>query len=326
LMSLRPASRDGVAGGIVTVPAPRGRSFVAFSLLCAACASAPPRPMPPAVAWTRGASVYVQPPEGDWMESDKKIVKSLTEEDLRAAGLQVLARSQNAGELDVAIGGLTWDGDNVTALVTARRAGEEIQSFSLPINPLPCFSSLRNTTRGNSQTILGCTSREIAARLIESPVVAAAMARPIAAPAVARPLPAGAMTGRLAVLELRNLAPDLTSQNAQYFTDVIRSSALRMQPGLEVMTRENLLVLLEATGKRLADCEGECEVDTGRRIGADQIVSGELQKLGSLYKLTIRLHETAAGRLRGSQVASGRSIEELDDAAQKASELLFSGR
>ena len=32
-------------------------------------------------------------------------------------------------------------------------------------------------------------------------------------------------------------------------------------PKLKVMTRENMLVMPEASGKTLAECEGECEVD-----------------------------------------------------------------
>src|SRR5207248_1133672 len=82
------------------------------------------------------------------------------------------------------------------------------------------------------------------------------------------------------------------NDNAQYFTDVIRQASLRIEPGLDIMTRENLVVLLQSTGKRLEECEGECEVDTGRRIGADQIISGEIQKVGTKYKMTLRLHDT----------------------------------
>jgi hypothetical protein len=125
------------------------------------------------------------------------------------------------------------------------------------------------------------------------------------------------------VLELRNFTRDLTRENAQYFTDVVRGAALKTQPQLEVITRENLIVLLQASGKDLASCEGECEVDTGRRIGADLIVSGEIQKLGPLYKMSLRMHETREGRLISSSIASGASIVELDQGAQKAAQELL---
>jgi len=134
------------------------------------------------------------------------------------------------------------------------------------------------------------------------------------------------LKGKLAVLELRNFAKGLKRENAQYFTDVVRQTSLRVQPEVDVMTRENLLVLLESSGKKLDECEGECEVDTGRRIGADEVVSGEIQKLGSLYKMSLRLHDTREGKLLSSAIASGKSVEELDVSVQKAAEDLLSGR
>src|SRR4051812_12093122 len=96
---------------------------------------------------------------------------------------------------------------------------------------------------------------------------------------------------RLAVLEFRNKVParEKGDTDSGYFTDAVRGAALQEIPGLQVMTRENLLVLLENSGKKLEDCEGECEVDTGRRVGADLVVSGELLHIGTNYKLNMRL-------------------------------------
>ena len=131
------------------------------------------------------------------------------------------------------------------------------------------------------------------------------------------------LSGKLAVLELRNFTKELSRENAQYFTDVIRQASLKMEPSLDVMTRENLLVLLESSGKKLDECEGECEVDTGRRIGADSVVSGDIQKVGSKYKLSLKLHDTHAGRLLGTAIASGGSIDELDTSIQQAAEQLY---
>jgi hypothetical protein len=61
------------------------------------------------------------------------------------------------------------------------------------------------------------------------------------APAVPqKPAPAGTLAGKLAILELRNFAKDLARENAQYFTDLVRGAALKSQPQLQVMTREEL--------------------------------------------------------------------------------------
>ena len=147
--------------------------------------------------------------------------------------------------------------------------------------------------------------------------------RPLQAPAPDRH--ASVQGGKLAVLDFHNYAKELRPENVLYFTDVVRSVTLDKAPGFDVMTRENLLVLLKSSGRDLANCEGECEVDTGRRIGADVVISGDIQKVGSKFKLSLRLHETHDGRLVGAALASGGSIDELDaDLARAAARLVES--
>jgi hypothetical protein len=124
--------------------------------------------------------------------------------------------------------------------------------------------------------------------------------------------------GKLAVLDFQNFAKDLSKEDIHYFADVVRGATLRAAPQMDVMTRENLLVLLAASGKDASQCEGECEVDTGRRIGADSVISGEVLKVGSRYKISLKLHETHDGRLLSTGVASGKTIDELDEKLQAA--------
>ena len=47
-----------------------------------------------------------------------------------------------------------------------------------------------------------------------------------------------------------------------------------------MITKENLIVLLENAGRKLEDCEGECEVETGRRIG---VIQREWQRIDPKY-------------------------------------------
>ena len=129
----------------------------------------------------------------------------------------------------------------------------------------------------------------------------------------------------LAVLDIHSKlkGEDKDALDATYFSDEIRAAARRRAPSMRVMTRENVLVLLEAQGKKLEDCEGECEVDTGRRLGADYVVSGDLLKVGTSFKLDLRLHATRDGQLLGGATASGHTADELDsDAGQVIGELL----
>jgi len=117
-----------------------------------------------------------------------------------------------------------------------------------------------------------------------------------------------------AVLELRNKLPDADRNliDAAFLTDVVRQQALEAAPSIKLMTRENVLTLLEASGKKLEDCEGECEVDTGRRLGADLVVTGELLRFGSGFRANLRLHDTHTAQLLSAAVASGDNPEALE--------------
>src|SRR5438445_13592432 len=116
----------------------------------------------------------------------------------------------------------------------------------------------------------------------------------------------------LAVLEFRDKVPPEQRIDAAYLSDQVRSAVKELLPAVKVITRENMLVLLQASGKDLASCEGECEVDTGRRIGADLVVSGELLRFGSQYKLNMKLHDTRSGELLSGAVASGATADVCD--------------
>lgn len=139
--------------------------------------------------------------------------------------------------------------------------------------------------------------------------------------------PAYALSGLLAVLDFKNRlrGPEAEQVDAPYFANVVRATCKRQAPGLKIMTRENVLVLLQASGKRLEDCEGECEVDTARRLGADYVLSGDLLKVGQSFKLDLRLHETKDGQLLSGTTISGKTVDELDaGTTQAVSELLAS--
>jgi len=208
---------------------------------------------------------------------------------------------------------------------------------SIPDSIMPCFARALANRLAQSRAVAELTPR--GAQVLDSETVRTSQAprsdydraadsaqQAALLTSAANPPPArtrAMLAGKLAVLDLRNFSSDIGKQSAQYFTDVVRQETLRKAPQLDVMTRENLLVLLQASGKKLEECEGECEVDTGRRIGADLIVSGVIQKIGTHYKITLRLHETKEGRLLGSAIASGKSIDELDEHAAQAADELY---
>src|SRR5260221_12134899 len=124
----------------------------------------------------------------------------------------------------------------------------------------------------------------------------------------------------MAVLEFRSKLKGAEKElaDAAYLTDVVRSTALKQISGLRVMTRENMMVLLQGAGKRPEACEGGCEVEPGRLLGADLVITGDVLRFGSAYKLNLRLHETRDGRLLSGSQASGRTVDELDQSLQAA--------
>lgn len=126
--------------------------------------------------------------------------------------------------------------------------------------------------------------------------------------------PVGAAKQKIAVLEFevtRGLDLDRT-----YFSDKVRGSVQDRAPQLFVMTRESTEVLLQQFGKTLADCLGECEVETGRKLGADYVVSGRITEVGSRLALTMRLHATATGELLKTAEVLARGPDALVDAVE----------
>ena len=126
--------------------------------------------------------------------------------------------------------------------------------------------------------------------------------------------------GTLAVLELKNKlhGADRDAVDAGYLTDLVRTAVIHQLPSLKVMTRENILTLLEAQGKKLEECEGQCEVDTARLLGADLVISGEVLRFGSGIKLALRLHDAHSGQLLGGAQASGATADALEGQVRSA--------
>jgi hypothetical protein len=148
-------------------------------------------------------------------------------------------------------------------------------------------------------------------------ILAAFAAWLVALPAVA--------AERVVVLELGNPA-GLQDQETQYLSDLLRG-AVSETTGARyfVLTRENLLELLPP-GTSLAACVGTCEVETGRKVGADHVVSGEVVRFGDQLRASLRLHETRSGRLEGMETASAAGLagleQPLKDAGRRLTERL----
>ncbi len=104
---------------------------------------------------------------------------------------------------------------------------------------------------------------------------------------------------RIAVLDLKNRA-GVKDSELLYLTSLIRQAAGRLPSDrFSVMTKDNILVLLPP-GTQIEDCVGTCAVDTGRRLGAQWILVGEVVRFGSALRVVLNLHHSQSGELRKS--------------------------
>ena len=125
----------------------------------------------------------------------------------------------------------------------------------------------------------------------------------------------------IAVLEIKNSA-QLSPFEISILTNEVRGVASKLS-GFMVMTKENIDVMLPE-GVNVEDCVGKCEVETGRKLGAAFIVTGEVGRIEGQLQLSIRLFNTAEGDLLGQEVVSGSSVREMQSQLKEASNTLFS--
>jgi len=129
---------------------------------------------------------------------------------------------------------------------------------------------------------------------------------------------------RLAVLEFTSDG-SVTDSQLSFIADRVRGEALRVlgSEHWKVMTRENMLVLLGANVEQLESCIGECEVETGRLLGAHRVVAGSAMIFGTRYTVMLKLYETDGGELLATQELTAADLDELWDRLPQTCEALF---
>jgi TolB-like protein len=288
------------------------RSAALLFTLLTACATARLVPQAPEALHGLKVSVTCSSP-ASWREPfAEKEVCDATQDALVASGFEP---ALDAGKADLALAILvSYHGD---------RAESTVAHLKEPAIDVARFDRDTCGSMATGGPTARCLAVAIVSDLVESRrVLSWTASRGLKArPAAAHESGQHALTaqGRLAVLELRSKLKgrDAEAIDTAYFADLARGAALRTVPSLQVITRENLLVLLQAQGKTADACEGECEVETGRLVGADYVVSGDALRVGAQFKIDFKLHETKTARLLGQGVASGRSAEELDADTQR---------
>ncbi len=96
---------------------------------------------------------------------------------------------------------------------------------------------------------------------------------------------------------------DLTS----ILSDQARAGALDQLDPLtySIITRENMMQILEDMGKDATCLGGSCEVDLARNIGADLVISGTISQLGDVQLVMLKLHQSDSGTLLAMEKIQG---------------------
>jgi len=107
---------------------------------------------------------------------------------------------------------------------------------------------------------------------------------------------------RLAVLEFKNDA----GLDRAFFSDAVRAAvkSIRSLWAVQIVTRENMLEMLKSD-------DAADEVQAGRALDADWIVSGRLSRLADGYELTLHLLGTKQGALLTTATAAGKDAASL---------------
>jgi hypothetical protein len=128
---------------------------------------------------------------------------------------------------------------------------------------------------------------------------------------------------RLAVLNLINSAK-LSDAEVDFLTNLIRQAiAKKGRDFFIVMTQENITLMLPPD-KKIEECVSECEVDTGRLLGAKYIITGTVLKFGESLRVNLKFHETQNAALLSSYTVKGVKVEDLEGGIETAAQELFS--
>ena len=131
---------------------------------------------------------------------------------------------------------------------------------------------------------------------------------------------ASAAEKKVAVLELTNTAK-ITDAEANYLTDLVRDAAVRALSGrgFLVMTRENIYELLPPDMRDLTKCtEASCEVEAGRMIGADYLITGEVLRFADEFRGALKVHHSFSGAFLGGETCAGKTLKDLEGGLKEA--------
>lgn len=138
----------------------------------------------------------------------------------------------------------------------------------------------------------------------------------------------------MAVLSLRQTDAGLGQTELEALTDQLRQQVIGSLPSnrYEVITKQNIEVLLQNQGKSLDDvatCDTECETEFGRLLGADYVISGTVTKVFGKLRVTLACHQTRLDAAKALAMArrdvhqSSQLIGGVDEAGMELLQVAF---
>ena len=106
-------------------------------------------------------------------------------------------------------------------------------------------------------------------------------------------------------------------------SDQARAGALDQLDPLtySIITRENMMQILNDMGKDATCVEGSCEVELARNIGADLVISGTMTEVGGVQMVMLKLHQSDTGTLLAMERVQGTApiqlVEETSDGVRR---------
>lgn len=131
---------------------------------------------------------------------------------------------------------------------------------------------------------------------------------------------------RIAVLEPRTIGkhesyPLLT---AEIDRSRLTLNTLLRNDGYSILTKENMTSILNDMGKDIGSCDASCEVELGRMMGTDYILSSEYLHTTDQIILTLKLYDVTSGNLiDGYQIDNVATWEECRDKHRSSLENLI---
>jgi formylglycine-generating enzyme required for sulfatase activity len=133
--------------------------------------------------------------------------------------------------------------------------------------------------------------------------------------------------GDIAILEITFNGKGLTNEQIGFLSDDIRGVAAKIT-NYRIMNKENIFAILRDKGIDPNKCgEAECEVDYGRMLQADMVVTTNIIYEGGVYYIKLKLYDVSRATLENSvdRECRGCDFSKLRSAVKDASQELFGG-